>query len=589
MCAIILIMKNKLRPYWQALPDILIYLIISTPLIGLWLYLLGRITLALLESTGRVAITSGDFMFLFTTWQGYVILLVGILSLFVYVAFDLNTKIVIAGKLMTGEKQSVWKNMDEGFKSIKALLSLRGILVALYIALVAPLLGFGVSLTKTKWLYIPTFIASVIGDNTLYLILIALLLLVFLSIGIANLFILHGIIIDKMAVKEAGEQSRKLIRKNWKDYLKQNLLFIAVVAVVLAIIILISLALPLSIIQALPLSAGTERFLTIVFALLGSIISLLASLLSTPLYIMKMTQLFYSYKNGEPQAYPVREKKRHPFVIAGTAIAAVLMIVASVWMNNNFDRLFPAESNTKIIAHRGGGIEGAENTIAGINAACNAGAYGTEIDIQRTKDGSYVLLHDGNFKRVAGDKRKPGEMTLKEIRELSVDGEPVPTFEETLAACKGRIVLFAELKGSSADKEMADYAVNTIRENAMESECVVISLKYDLIDYIEKEYPDIQTGFLLYASYGATDKLNCDYLGLEEESVSENAVAGAHDQNKKMIVWTTNDKKYQKHFLCSKADALITDNVVQAVEIQQGLKERTDLQRILDRIMTIVS
>ena len=589
MCAIILIMKNKLRPYWQALPDILIYLIISTPLIGLWLYLLGRITLALLESTGRVAITSGDFMFLFTTWQGYVILLVGILSLFVYVAFDLNTKIVIAGKLMTGEKQSVWKNMDEGFKSIKALLSLRGILVALYIALVAPLLGFGVSLTKTKWLYIPTFIASVIGDNTLYLILVALLLLVFLSIGIANLFILHGIIIDKMAVKEAGEQSRKLIRKNWKDYLKQNLLFIAVVAVVLAIIILISLALPLSIIQALPLSAGTERFLTIVFALLGSIISLLASLLSTPLYIMKMTQLFYSYKNGEPQAYPVREKKRHPFVIAGTAIAAVLMIVASVWMNNNFDRLFPAESNTKIIAHRGGGIEGAENTIAGINAACNAGAYGTEIDIQRTKDGSYVLLHDGNFKRVAGDKRKPGEMTLKEIRELSVDGEPVPTFEETLAACKGRIVLFAELKGSSADKEMADYAVNTIRENAMESECVVISLKYDLIDYIEKEYPDIQTGFLLYASYGATDKLNCDYLGLEEESVSENAVAGAHDQNKKMIVWTTNDKKYQKHFLCSKADALITDNVVQAVEIQQGLKERTDLQRILDRIMTIVS
>ena len=582
-------MKNKLRPYWQALPDILIYLIISTPLIGLWLYLLGRITLALLESTGRVAITSGDFMFLFTTWQGYVILLVGILSLFVYVAFDLNTKIVIAGKLMTGEKQSVWKNMDEGFKSIKALLSLRGILVALYIALVAPLLGFGVSLTKTKWLYIPTFIASVIGDNTLYLILVALLLLVFLSIGIANLFILHGIIIDKMAVKEAGEQSRKLIRKNWKDYLKQNLLFIAVVAVVLAIIILISLALPLSIIQALPLSAGTERFLTIVFALLGSIISLLASLLSTPLYIMKMTQLFYSYKNGEPQAYPVREKKRHPFVIAGTAIAAVLMIVASVWMNNNFDRLFPAESNTKIIAHRGGGIEGAENTIAGINAACNAGAYGTEIDIQRTKDGSYVLLHDGNFKRVAGDKRKPGEMTLKEIRELSVDGEPVPTFEETLAACKGRIVLFAELKGSSADKEMADYAVNTIRENAMESECVVISLKYDLIDYIEKEYPDIQTGFLLYASYGATDKLNCDYLGLEEESVSENAVAGAHDQNKKMIVWTTNDKKYQKHFLCSKADALITDNVVQAVEIQQGLKERTDLQRILDRIMTIVS
>ena len=74
-------MPQKLKPYWQALPVIFNYQIITKALLGIWIYLLGRITQALLVSTGRVAITSGDFGFLFKTWQGYLILLIGLVSL----------------------------------------------------------------------------------------------------------------------------------------------------------------------------------------------------------------------------------------------------------------------------------------------------------------------------------------------------------------------------------------------------------------------------------------------------------------------------------------------------------------------------
>ncbi|HCI73590.1 MAG TPA: hypothetical protein DHV42_03510, partial [Lachnospiraceae bacterium] len=278
---------------------------------------------------------------------------------------------------------------------------------------------------------------------------------------------------------------------------------------------------------------------------------------------------YYSYKEGTPHPYPERETKKHPFITAGVAVAFVLLIAATVAVNNHFDTLFPAEKDTKIIAHRGGGNEAAENTVAGLNAAYNAGAYGSEIDIQRTKDGAYVILHDGNFERVAGDSRKPEEMTLKQIRKLSAFGEPIPTFEEALSSCKGRLVLFTELKGKTADKKMADDAVRIIKENNMEAECVLISLDYELIDYIETKYPEMQTGFLLFASFGATDRLHCDYLGLEEESVTENAISAAHDQGKKMLVWTPNEKSTQKHFLCSNADGLITDNVIQAAKIQK--------------------
>ncbi len=58
--------------------------------------------------------------------------------------------------------------------------------------------------------------------------------------------------------------------------------------------------------------------------------------------------------------------------------------------------MFPEETDVKIIAHRGGGNEGNENTQSGLNAAWKAGAYGSEIDIQRTKDGYYVVNHDGD-------------------------------------------------------------------------------------------------------------------------------------------------------------------------------------------------
>ena len=582
-------MLQKLKPYWQALPNIFTYQIITKPLIGVWIYLLGRITQALLKSTGRVAVTSGDFLFLFKTWQGYLILLIGLVSLFVYIAFDLNTKVVLGKKLVLGEDISVVKSMDEGFRSIKALISIRGIIVALYIALIAPILGFGVSISLTEGMQIPTFIASVIGDTPLYLVLATFAVLVFLSVGVANLFILHGIVLDKLSVKDASSQSGELIRANWKDYLKQNVLFILVMAAALGIIVLVCLVLPLVIIYALPLSGGIERILTIIFILFGCAISLLADLFATPLYIMKMTQLFYAYKKGEQQEYAEREKGNHSLVLTAVAAACVLLIACSIWMNNSFESLFPVENNVKIIAHRGGGNEGAENTVAGINTAYETGAYGSEIDIQRTKDGAYVLLHDKSFKRVAGDERTPAEMTLDEIRALSVDGQPVPTFEEALSACKGKLIMYAELKGDSADRKMADDVVRMITENDMEAECVVISLKYDLIDYIENKYPDIQTGFLLFASFGATDKLHCDCLGMEEESATENAISGAHDQNKELLVWTANEVEKQKHFLCSDADGLITDNVVQAVEMRENLKQRTDLQRMVDRIMTIVS
>ena len=581
--------QKRLEPYVQALPGILQYQIFTKILIGLWLFLMGRVFRLLLNSTGRVAVSSGDFVFLFTRWQGILIVLCALVSLYVYVALDLNAKVLLSRDLLSGERIFVWDILRRALPTIRRFTNGRGIGVILYITLIAPILGVGLSLSLTKGLYIPSFISSVIADTPLYLVAVSFAVLVFFSVGIANLYLLHGVVLDGLPVSSAGAQSKRLIRANWQDYLKQNVLFLLVIAALLAAVVVLLLVLPLALVQLLPLSAGLRRALTVFLLTSGILLSLLADLFAIPLYLMKMTQLFYAYKGEAAIEFHPWKKRKHGLTVLGIVVWLLVTSVASVWMTRQFDTLFPLDSTVRIIAHRGGGAEGAENTVAGLNKAWELGAYGSEIDIQRTKDGYYVLNHDGNFLRVAGEKRKPQGMTLEEIKALSVDGEPVPTLEEALLASRGRGILFVELKGETADQQMADDAVKVVKEYGMEQEAVLISLKYDLINYIERRYPEIQTGYLTFASFGDTADLNCDYLALEEESATADAIAAAHKQGKKVLVWTANERKSQKHFLCSMADGIITDNITQATTLLAELRERSDLRRMVDGIREFLS
>ena len=89
---------QKIKPYLQLLPHIIHYQIATKAFIAVWIFLFGRIFQALLKSSGRVAVTSGDYLFLFNTWQGLLILILGLVTLFVCVAIDLNSKVVLSAR-----------------------------------------------------------------------------------------------------------------------------------------------------------------------------------------------------------------------------------------------------------------------------------------------------------------------------------------------------------------------------------------------------------------------------------------------------------------------------------------------------------
>ena len=72
----------------------------------------------------------------------------------------------------------------------------------------------------------------------------------------------------------------------------------------------------------------------------------------------------------------------------------------------------------ELVAHRGYAARYPENTLVALEAAITAGARYVEIDVQLSKDGFPVLMHDRNLERMCGLRGAVHELTLSELRVL---------------------------------------------------------------------------------------------------------------------------------------------------------------------------
>ena len=107
-----------------------------------------------------------------------------------------------------------------------------------------------------------------------------------------------------------------------------------------------------------------------------------------------------------------------------------------------------------VIAHRGGSALAPENTLAALRNAVRLGADFVEIDVRATRDGRLVLMHDGSVDRTTDGTGKVAELDYATIRPLDAGssfgpefaGEGVPSFEEALDVCRGRVAVYLDHK-----------------------------------------------------------------------------------------------------------------------------------------------
>lgn len=110
-----------------------------------------------------------------------------------------------------------------------------------------------------------------------------------------------------------------------------------------------------------------------------------------------------------------------------------------------------------LCAHRGAMATHPENTVPAFLEALRIGAHMIEFDVQLTKDGRLVLMHDSTVDRTTNGRGKVSDLTLAEIKALDAgvkkgpafSGVRVPTFEEALAVFPAHVWLNCHLKGGA--------------------------------------------------------------------------------------------------------------------------------------------
>ena len=110
--------------------------------------------------------------------------------------------------------------------------------------------------------------------------------------------------------------------------------------------------------------------------------------------------------------------------------------------------------SVEIIAHRGASFDAPENTLASIQLGWQQDADAVEIDVQFSKDGHIVVIHDDNTRKTAGVRKKVCAQTLAELKQLDVGrwkdakwaGERIPTLSEAIATIPDGKRLFVEIK-----------------------------------------------------------------------------------------------------------------------------------------------
>ncbi len=165
--------------------------------------------------------------------------------------------------------------------------------------------------------------------------------------------------------------------------------------------------------------------------------------------------------------------------------------------------LFHKRENSVIVAgHRGICAEYPENTMLSYRKAIELGVDQLEIDLNLTKDGHVVLIHDCTVDRTTEKAGRVRDYTLEEIRQMDAGsfkdyafrGEKIPPFEELLAYISDTDVsLNVEIKDRTF--ETVRKAVDMLRAYHMEDRFVIACWDANILQYAHEKFGVMTQGF----------------------------------------------------------------------------------------------
>ena len=263
-------------------------------------------------------------------------------------------------------------------------------------------------------------------------------------------------------------------------------------------------------------------------------------------------------------------------LLIGTGVALSLLF-------SPISQAFAAEPTTgerkqvDNIAHRGATGYAPENTVAGFDLAVDMKADYIEIDVQRSKDGELVVIHDTSVDRTTDGTGKVGDLTFDYLRSLDAGswkgeqfaGEPIPTFEEILDRYQGRVGILIELKAPELYPGIEEQVADKLKERNLDKpqneKIIIQSFNFESMKTMDQLLPNVPIGVLTSNRADTTAEAlqefsaYADWFNPSYGIVTEELVNQVHSLGMQIGSWTVRSQDAADFLFEMDVDAIITD------------------------------
>lgn len=220
------------------------------------------------------------------------------------------------------------------------------------------------------------------------------------------------------------------------------------------------------------------------------------------------------------------------------------------------------------IAHRGASGNFPENTVCAFRAAIDAGAEMCELDVQLSRDGAIVVIHDETVERTTDGKGEVAELTLEELKRLdagakfkggAVKGERIPTLDEVFSVTSGKCGLNIELKAGGLEHQVAQIMQ---ARNAL-ADSIVSSFDWEYLKNIQQLHFNIRVGLL--AEEKPVDlmmnavAMRAHSINPRWDMVTSDLCKAAHERGLKVYTWTVDADARMRALIACGVDGIMTN------------------------------
>ena len=543
----------------------------------LWLPLNSFLAGLLLSQTGYLFISYNNIFAIITSSPLISLAFLVLIVINLLVAyFQICLLFIGARHLLYHEKRTLIeysrKVFQQSFLFMKRLSFCKMAFVFFYVAMLFPFIRKILKIYYLNKIVIPDFIVTYLEDKYwLVGLMIFASAWILLYVSVRLMFALPKILFEKRTVREGVKYSLQKTKKQVLFY-AWNLLLIIIKTYLFFFLLLTPLLMGQIVIDNL-----TQKE--------SLILGVINFVLIKNIHYMALTYFlvkFVSFLTGEELEIMPRRKKDHLMRWGVMGCASIFFALEGyIYLEA------PVTNTPLVISHRGvSNKNGVQNTVQSLEKTAQLKPDLIEMDVQETKDGQFVMMHDANLKNLAGINARPQDLTLEELTGLDISENgyrtKISSFDDYLnRANELHQRLLIEIKTSKKDSpQMMERFLEKYGSIIKQYGHQMQSLDYHVIDQVLKYDSTIPAYFIL--PYNSIfPKTKATGYTMEYSTLDEYFVTKLWYTEQKLYVWTINSSDALDKSLQLSVDGMITDDTEMLEETLAAAQEDPEYTDLL--------